>query len=94
MKHKHDPKLVFPSRRLIGDIALQFSPASRVDQFYVICPECGMVGSPINSRRGGIRWHTRPRENARTEILTAAKNYWMETNVAMPDYITKYISKP
>ena len=90
MKHKHDPKLVFPSRRLIGDIALQFSLALRVDQFYVICPICGMIGSQINSRRGGIRWHTSPRENERDEILLAAKNYWSEAG-SIPDYITKYL---
>ena len=72
MKHKHTCAFIFPARNSIKNISLQFSLALRVDQFYVICPECGMVGSPINSRRGGIRWHTRPRENARTEILTAA----------------------
>jgi len=56
----------------------------------VICSECGLIGHPIKSRRGGFRWHRGLEAEYQTREVEKAKMEWVEFGLTPPEVLNRY----
>lgn len=96
MKHckKHDPVWMFPSRKEVPKERHLDLLAMRLIGFSddVICWQCGTIGHPIKSRRGGFRWHTWSDEAAQQRRIKEARAEWLEFGLSVPEALDKFLT--